>query len=1033
MIKYLLSLLLAAALYVTSVANAQQQQPAAAAQDTQFTQLAIKLSKTKSDEERRSLIDKNKSLLTPGLVKQLNHLGAMYVQQGEPDHAAASHQAGLMAAQELGDKNLIAAVYNNLGLLYEVQTNFPEATRYYEQTVGLAKEVGNKGREALGLTGLANVDRHEGRYTVALGRLEEAVKLAHESNDGDVIANVLQSLGALHRSRGDLLQALNYAQQSVDIDRKHNPHQVASSLSNLGEVYTLLGDYQRALDVLTQAFGATDPNNPLHIQYRGQAMNDTAIVHYKQGDYARALDLMGQVLNIAKEIKSPNAIADVSSQMAEVYIAQGDFAQAFAMYKEALAIADQMNVVELQMKINNSFGEAYLLQGNFSSAEGSANRALDLARQSGSKPEEWNALIIIANTFREKRDYAGALQKYQECLRIAEEIKSQPMIARTLTEMGALALNNGHFQKALDMSNRAAATARSIGMHDTLWRALTYTGRAYIGLKQLDAASKLLTEAIEVVENLNRQVAGSDETRHRFFENKVEPYYEMVNLFLSRGDKWLALHYAERTKARVLGDLIANGRSNLHKAMTQEEIERERVINYQLVSLNNQIKQQRLAPQSDDEIFNQLRDKLERARLDYESFQSMLYAKRPQLRLQRARITALTQSDVSAMLDDTTALVEYLYTPTQIHIFVLTKRKDLPSEPGPQHVNLNVYSAPIDGGKLSATIKDFRKLVGERGLNFKASAAELYDVLIKPIASHLPENAILCIVPDGPLWELPFQALLKNKDRYLLEDHALFYTPSLSILNLMRLRSIEQERGGTNAGAPPNAKEGRVSNLFAVGNPQVGAPVLSQVKSVRGDLKLGDLPDAEKEVAALGALFGKANSRVFIGTKAVEEVVKKESPNFDVLHFATHGVLDNKSPMYSWLLLANSPRSTSEDGLMEAWEVANLNLKADLVTLSACETALGIVSAGEGMMGMSWAFFAAGSSSLIASQWEVNSPSTSTLMIKTYRHLMEGSALANNPAAKARALQQAALSLRRTEEYELPYYWAGFILVGDPN
>jgi CHAT domain-containing protein len=221
--------------------------------------------------------------------------------------------------------------------------------------------------------------------------------------------------------------------------------------------------------------------------------------------------------------------------------------------------------------------------------------------------------------------------------------------------------------------------------------------------------------------------------------------------------------------------------------------------------------------------------------------------------------------------------------------------------------------------------------------------------------------------------------------------------------------------------------------LFAVANPSFGGAAVAQGSAVRGDLRFQPLPEAEQEVAELSGLYGRSNSRVLVGGDALEETVKREAGRFKVLHFATHAVLDDRSPLYSFMLLARRAGSDDEDGLLEMWEVLNMNLNADLVTLSACETARGSISAGEGMIGMSWAFFVAGSSSLIASQWQVDSASTSSMMVKLYSDLRNRPALPGSSATKAQALRRAALNLRRTKRYELPYYWAGFVLIGDPH
>src|SRR5262249_23028505 len=143
-------------------------------------------------------------------------------------------------------------------------------------------------------------------------------------------------------------------------------------------------------------------------------------------------------------------------------------------------------------------------------------------------------------------------------------------------------------------------------------------------------------------------------------------------------------------------------------------------------------------------------------------------------------------------------------------------------------------------------------------------------------------------------------------------------------------------------------------SLLAIGNPKLDNRSVESAKFLLRDGKFEPLPDAEREVEALEQFYGKTSSKVYIGAAAREEVVKQESARYRILHFATHGVLNDASPMYSSVLLSQAVGKNDEDGLLEAWEMMNLDLDADLVVLSACETARGRVSAGEGMIGMSW-------------------------------------------------------------------------------
>jgi len=169
---------------------------------------------------------------------------------------------------------------------------------------------------------------------------------------------------------------------------------------------------------------------------------------------------------------------------------------------------------------------------------------------------------------------------------------------------------------------------------------------------------------------------------------------------------------------------------------------------------------------------------------------------------------------------------------------------------------------------------------------------------------------------------------------------------------------------------------------------------------------------------------------VRIGSAAREDAVKAEMTKFRVLHFATHAVLDDHNPLYSYLVLASAGDS-NEDGLLEAWELMRMKLKAETVVLSACDTARGRVGNGEGLIGMTWALFVAGVPTTLASQWQVPSETTTRLMLSFHRKVVDGGSGAKK-ISKAEAWRQAALVMMNDPRYRMkPYYWAGFVVVGD--
>ena len=344
--------------------------------------------------------------------------------------------------------------------------------------------------------------------------------------------------------------------------------------------------------------------------------------------------------------------------------------------------------------------------------------------------------------------------------------------------------------------------------------------------------------------------------------------------------------------------------------------------------------------------------------------------------------------------DGATRILVYTVSEARTYLAVIGRGADGPA--------LQVVTLPIGREALTTRVRGFRARVAARDLGIAADARALYDLLVAP-AGDLGDTRRLLIAPDAALWELPFQALQGADGRYLLERSAIAYVPSLTALAAVR----------TAPRAAPSHE------LFAIGNPLLrdGGPP--------------PLVEAERQVGAIARRFPVGQRDVRVGAGATEAAVKAEAGRSRIVHIAAHGMLDAASPMYSALLLA--PAAADDDGRFEARELVELDLGGSLVVLSACETARGRVSAGEGVIGLSWAALVAGARRVVVSQWKVDAASTTDLMTGFYRHLggrPPRTGHGRGPPDEAEALRRAALELFRTPAYRHPFYWAAFTVVG---
>ena len=814
----------------------------------------------------------------------------------------------------------------------------------------------------------------QSNYPQALTIDQLALSIAEQMRDKDGIAQALHDMGAVQYSQGNYGLALESFHRSLILRKVLGDRvKIASSLTNLGIVYGSQGNHRLASEYYQKALGEFESAG--HKLGLGAVLNSIANTYFFQGNYGLAVE------NYEKALKYFEALGHRAG--------------------EAISL--------------NNIGNIRQKQGDYDSALDYYQKSLKLKEALGNKAGIAASLQNIGKGYRLQGRYDLALDYLKKSLAQSEAIGEKAGEALALGEIGILYYSQGDYEKALEFAERAAVIEAQIDGREVLWEARTTAGRAYQALNQPVQARRAFEEAIAAVESLRTQVAGGEQEQQRFFDDRVSPYHAMVELLVAQNKTGEALAYAERARARVLLDVMQSGRSNIAKSMTAQESENERRLRSEQVALNSQVSRELLRPQPDQTRLADVRARLQKARLEYEAFQTSLYAVHPELRVQRGEAKIVTLEEAAGLLPEAqSALLEYVVTDEKTYLFVLSKGGGV----NQRDVNLKVYTLAIKRKELSDLAAAFRQQLARRDSNFRQAAIRLHDILVKPAQAELKGKQTLVIVPDGALWELPFQALHDSSGRYLIEDHALSYAPSLTVLREMsKFRKRKAEDRATS------------TTLLAMGNPTLGTETVDSLKLVHRDEKLGPLPQAELEVKTLGQLYGAAQSKVYIGAEAREDRLKAEAGRFGVLHLATHGILNDASPMYSQVVLAQSAEGTSEDGLLEAWEIMKLDLNADLVVLSACETGRGRVGAGEGIIGLTWAIFVAGSPATVVSQWKVESASTTRLMLDFHRNLQPK--IKKSRVSTAKALQGAAVKMLRSADYRHPFYWAGFVVVGD--
>ncbi len=482
--------------------------------------------------------------------------------------------------------------------------------------------------------------------------------------------------------------------------------------------------------------------------------------------------------------------------------------------------------------------------------------------------------------------------------------------------------------------------------------------RAKIALAegQRRVAEDMLKKAADVIEK-QRSSINSEAGRIGFVGDKQTVYAELTALLINDGRYADAFAYVERAKARALVDLLASQKNiNPHGGQTEQ-------IKTTLVELKK--------AENDLTVVAQIQDQSGqiKTRSIVLALKKDLQEKAPELAT-LVSVTTPATAEIQSKIKDDETLLEYYCAGKDWYVFILTGK--------------TIAAQKLPSADMEKNIDALRKTIATRNMpEFNQSSRTLYRQIFALAAPSIKTKKLI-IVPHGSLHYLPFAALSDGND-YLIDSFSIRMLPSASILNFLTERTKQAGRGA-----------------LIFGNPKLDDP--------KYDLKF-----AQDEALAIGRIIPE--SKVLLRSEASKTNLQNFGSNYSIIHLAVHGVFDLDKPLNSALLLA---ADSNNDGLLRAGDLYNLSLRTDLVTLSACETALGKVATGDDVVGFTRGFLYAGARSLISSLWQVDDEATRDLMVNFYTNLSKMS--------KDEALRQAQLQAKK--QYPHPYYWAAFLLTG---
>lgn len=945
------------------------------------------------------------------LVRSQSALATIFVSSYQIDDARKTYEEALLTARQHQLVDDVLSITISLGSLSMQQGHLAEAKKYYEQALADAKANGLAAITANALINLSVVERSQNYLKSAMAYLQEALPITEQSGSDAALGRLFMEIGRVHADLGSVNDALtSYRKAKEHFNQDFDTASEGKSLMASGQLLSSKGRYEEAITQLHEALKTLAQEDVQSKLLSIDCQTSLAAVLTAQGNLDESQKVLLGALASAEAIKSNDRTREVLSELGYVLLVGGNVEQALDKYLIAYELLNKDGskpsavkavlltdlamcykaLGQLDLAIRN-YEQAYAILSSSTDVRSKALAANNLAvayLDSGKLAEfnkvfaEASALLasindkkgqaILAYNLGQSKLFSGksaeAVADYQSALSLIHGLGDKALEGQALRGQGLAYLLSAQPEQAIKSYQTALAlTLTDEGATEARWDCQLGLGKAYKALGQNDAALASLRQAVDMAEKERGQL--SRDTFKTFnLDLRQDCFYELVDLLVLQGKAEEALEVAERSRARAFTDLLAARQGVAHKLNAGSED-----------SLNSQA----------------LPVDLSHLSKEYGTA-STVVAK------------ALSIGELKQQVIDHQAIcLEYYSLPDKLLVWLIDGNGIvhlLPSQPVSQkQLSTNVvalYNLLIAQPRSLEEIK-------KTGLLRQTKLKQMHKLLLGAAEPMLASAKQLIVIPHGPLFLVPFAALMNGQGKFLVETCTLSVTPAISVLQ---------------ATAKWQASSLKENTLLAFGNPK------TEMFSA-----LGSLPYAEKEVVKTSELFGANNSTTRLGVDANRATFVQVAPKTSVIHMACHGIINEEQPTLSGLVLA---KDGADSGFLTVKDILNLPpLHSRLIVLSACQTGRGKIT-GDGVIGLSRAFIAAGTPSVIVSHWNVDDVIAEFQMEVFYKTLLAGK-------GKAESLREAQLQTITSMEGSVadttsptfiranPRYWAAFQLIGE--
>jgi CHAT domain-containing protein/Tfp pilus assembly protein PilF len=956
--------------------------------------------------------------------------------EGGPDRLrAASQQAELArkAWHELNEGRQEALALCWLGRLQILQSQVKEALATFESAASMWHELREQRAEAQAISSQAETYIYLGKPQKALELYEQALVMRRRIGDRRGEAETLNGIAIVDTIRGDTEKALGLFNSVIATrlslgDRGGR----AGSLSNLANVYTLRSDNRAAAETLEEALAlaATTQNRRLETQI----LTNLARAYALLSDFQKALEHSQHGLDSARKVGDERTESALLNNLGTYYQYLGDYTRAHDYFQQS---------IELKRRIHDLKGEATVLTNlgwlsralhAYDDALKHFQEAMALIPTVGDRLLEGNILNNIGDTYCDKEDFVAALENYDKAMGVRVAIGDRWGEVYTRNGFGRAYLGLKRNTEAVASYERAVSLAREIEDRNGELGALSGLAHAQRALSELDKTHESIESALQILETARAKVV-LPELRtsyvaqyQDYYDFAVDVLMQLDNQRPQSGFSAKALEMHERGLARSLVETLSEARASISNGVPADMATRERALREKLSAIVEQRIRAQFGKAGQNSVAA-LDANIAALSRDYEQVESEIRTTSPAYAALTQPVPPRTTEIQAELEDDETVLLEYALGVERSYGWLVSRASvkafELPPKKSIEALARRYYELLSD--RTAALRRDDSEM--------RKIALELGKVLLGPIAPSIGGKRLV-VIPTGALCYVPFEALgdpdSQRKFTPLITRHVISNLPSASVLPLLRAQTGEHNSQRKLVAIVADPVFDRFDTRVRTSAGQTRQPETRDVEisddSTRGKqlLSLGRLVFSRQEAESIYSIYGPLRSEKLLDFQAsLSNVLSPELAGYQMVHFATHGLFDSEHPERSALVLSLfDPAGNPQPGFLKMSDIFNLNLHADLIVLSACQSALGSDIKGEGLVGLTRAFMYAGAKRVVASLWKVDDLATAEMMRSFYKEMARG----EDPVI---ALRRAKLNLMKNRVWSSPYYWAPFTFQGE--